>query len=208
MVQRHTSLPHTFYCFTEDSRNLNPNIRIKSLPKKDLTGWWWKPYIFAEEHFNKGDINFYLDLDMVIVNNIDHLINYEPERFVGLRDVGRVFRPEVKTLGSAVMRWTAGSHCDIWTKINSDFNICKRFHGDQNYIFQLYGSSLVYYPDPWILSYKWEVRDRKDVIGRGENSNFSFTANPPIPHDCAILAFHGNPRPHVVKDPIIVEHWR
>jgi len=187
MVTRHVTLPHRFYCFTEDGKDLHPAIHIKPLPTNNkYKGWWLKPYLFSKEHFTEGT-NFYLDLDMVILQNIDELLIYKPGHFVGMRDLLRVKRNSVNHLGSAIMRWEAGTNHSIWDDMNEE--VTQRYHGDQDYIWAHHHSSMVFYPDEWINSYKWEYLMKKPVNGK-------------------ILMFHGNPRPHMVQDKIVLENWK
>lgn len=206
MVSRHLSLPHKFYCFTEDPAGLNPNINVVALPIGKFKGWWWKPYIFKKNHFADGDVNFYIDLDMVIVSNIDKLLTYQPENFLGLRDPGRVWRKDYQMLGSAIMRWPANQYTNIWDELDKNPGLTTKFHGDQNYIYNLYKDKIVFYPDEWIKSYKWEVRSRTEL--RVDSSGFKEVKNPTVTTDTVILAFHGKPMVHNVQDPIIVDNWR
>jgi hypothetical protein len=208
MVGRHLSLPHRFVCFTDDPRGINKNVETRPLPKEiPLTGWWWKPYVFKADHFEQGDTNFFLDLDMVIVKSIDHYFNYHGGEFVGLRDVSRVFdRPE--KLGSAVMRWPAGEYSDIWSKIEQNNNQTPRFIGDQDWVWSLYKNKIKFYPDKWIVSYKWEVRTRAELVRCTNRYNFIDVRDVPLDPATSILAFHGTPDPHEVMDPIIVDNWR
>jgi hypothetical protein len=127
MITRHLTVPFDFYCFTENPSNLNPAIKIKPLPTGLFSGWWWKPYIFKQGHFPDGDVNLFFDLDMVIVGNIDKLVSYLPGEFVGLEDVGRVFRRVPQKLGSAVLRWSSNHYSNIWEELDtnpSQTNFC------------------------------------------------------------------------------------
>ena len=113
MVQRNLTVPHNFVCFTENNTGLNPNIKIIPLPNDNsIKGWWWKTYIFKQDHFAKGDINLFFDLDVVIVKNIDKLISH-PGSFLGFEDPGKIFNRTGK-LNSSVMRWNSGEYSDIW----------------------------------------------------------------------------------------------
>lgn len=208
MIQRNLSIPYNFICFTDDETGLDQRIKIIKLPTMPIEGWWWKPYIFKEGHFLDGDDIFYIDLDMVIVDKIDKLIYFEPDKFVGLQDVGRVFRPGYRKLGSAVMRWKANQHNHIWNNLERNLSQTKKFHGDQDWIWEQSKTSIVFFPEPWIKSYKWEVRTRDELNGFGRNSVFKEIRNPVIPNDCSILAFHGYPHLHTVQDPVILDNWR
>jgi len=208
MVKRNLSIPHRFICFTENTNGLKSEIEVLPLPNiNGLQGWWYKPYFFKRDLFNSGDINFSIDLDMVIVKNIDKLITYQPEKFMGLQDPTRVFRPDSKKLGSAVMRWPAGSYSDIWESIAKDPSISKKFHGDQDWIWYMHKNSINFYPRDWILSYKWEVRKKSDLLGYREQTRFKDNISPKLHKDTSILAFHGFPQVHQVKDAVIVDNW-
>jgi hypothetical protein len=209
MIERHLTVPHRFICFTDDARQLNPNIEIRNLPLgSKYHGWWWKPYVFKEGHFPDGDVNLFIDLDMVIISNIDKFINYESGKFLGLEDVGRVFGRGVEKLGSAVMRWPANTYTNIWTAIENDPSLMNKFHGDQDLIWHLHKTSIKFYPAEWIRSYKWEIRTRSELVRSTVGWNFNSIKTPNVHPDTAILAFHGTPNPHEVLDPIIVDNWR
>lgn len=209
MVQRHLTVPHRFVCFTDDHRNLNHNIEIRKLPDNaHISGWWWKPYLFKEDHFDKGDIILFLDLDTVIIKNIDEVVNYLPGHFIGLQDVGRALRPGLKKLGSAIMRWPARKYSNIWTDLEKNFFVTKKYQGDQEWIWQKYQNEILFFPELWIRSYKWEIRNRFELTSLGPKSNFiTIENNPKIPKETSILVFHGYPMVHNVQDPIIVDNW-
>ena len=208
MIERNLTVPHRFVCFTDDETDLNPKILIKKLPNISIQGWWWKPYIFKQGHFDIGDVNLFFDLDMIIVKNINHFLDFEPNSFVGLRDVGRVFRPGYKKLGSAVMRWPAEQFFYIWNDLEKDLNQTRRFQGDQDWIWHIAKDHIKFFPNDWIRSYKWEIRSRDELAGFGPKSVFRSVRNPEIPRDTSVLAFHGYPHVHTVQDPVILENWR
>ncbi len=208
MIQRNLTISHNFICFTDDPAGINPSIEIKLLPNLQFEGWWWKPYIFKHDHFCSGDINLFFDLDMVIIKNIDHLATYLPEKFVGLRDVGRVFVPDIKKLGSAVMKWPAGQFSNVWTNLENNVSLCKRFRGDQDWIWYEIHNQVCFFPDDWIRSYKWEIRSRNELTDFGPNSTFSTIKDPYISPNTSVLAFHGNPKIHNISDPVIVNNWQ
>ena len=209
MVKRHTTLPFNFFCFTENTHGIDSDINTIPLPmNKNLSGWWWKPYVFKEGLFPSGTINFFIDLDMVIVNSIDKLLEYLPDTFVGLEDVGRVFGPGRIKLGSAVLKWPANSFTEVWTNFENDHTIVKQFPGDQDYLWHFHKDQIKFFPSDWIRSYKWEVRDRSEIIRVNGRMTFKDIRDPRIDSNTSILAFHGSPDPHEVKDPVIVDNWK
>jgi hypothetical protein len=183
MIHRHVTMPYNFYCFTEDSSGLNPNINIRPLPAEfPISGWWYKTYLFRKEHFTSG-INFYIDLDMVITKNIDEFLTYDVP-FMGTRNVMYLNKPKVNSLGSCILKWPAGKYHDIWDTIEREPKRTLKYLGDQDYIYERY-PSIQYCPDHWLASYKWS----------------------PDLTQAKIVAFHGIPRPHDVHDPFILENW-
>ena len=74
MAERNITLPFNFYCYTEDSEGVDERINIVSLDTRlDLKAWWWKLTMFKQNDYD--GVNLYLDLDVVIQNNIDHLFD-------------------------------------------------------------------------------------------------------------------------------------
>lgn len=208
-VQRNLTLPHKFICFTEDPAGIDPGVFVIDLPKSShFTGWWWKPYLFKQGHFHNNDTNLFFDLDMVVVRNIDALALFSPGKFMGMRDVFRVIRPKVHKLGSAVMRWQANEHSDIYDKLDKYPKYMKQFRGDQDWIWYLSKSDIMFYPDEWIKSYKWEIRSKSDLRKVGCSWQFTNVASPTVPVDTMVLAFHGTPDVHDCRDPVILQHWR
>ena len=70
MVCKNLDDDFNFICYTENSNNIDSNIIIRPLPDYDLENWWWKLTLF--EHTTKN-ITLFLDLDVVIQNNITYL---------------------------------------------------------------------------------------------------------------------------------------
>jgi hypothetical protein len=207
MTQRHLTVPHRFVCFTEDSTGLNTNIEIRSLPHdSSIKGWWWKTYLFKADHFDKGDINLFFDLDIVIVNNIDKLVTY-PGTFLGFEDPGKIYS-RTSRLNSSVMRWTTGEYSDIWQTYLTDRQQSRGLHGDQDWIWRLHQNAIAFYPDKWIQSYKWQVRSHSELQRFGAVQKFKEVRNPAINSETSILVFHGTPNPEDVEDPIIVDNWQ
>ena len=99
MVSRYCNLPFKFHCLTDNPNDINPNIQIIELPRF-LSGWWCKPYIFSDKLPIQGTI-LYLDLDVVISNNIDNMFIYSPNDWCIIRDFTRHLRPDWKKYNSS-----------------------------------------------------------------------------------------------------------
>ena len=210
MVQRNCTLDFDFWCLTEDTKGLNPNIKTLPLPS-GLAGWWCKPYIFSQDLPINGTI-LYTDLDVVISGNIDKLFTYQPGHWCTIRDFTRAMRPKWHKYNSSVVRFTRGQLHHVWDGFNKDKqNIQRKFFGDQDWLFEATrNSQAMLYPDSWILSWKWEVRHSKEFAAGGAKGNRKFkhieNVKPRI--ECCITVFHGDPNPHNCEDPWVIDNWK
>lgn len=172
MTQRNLTVAHEFVCFTEDPKGIDPDIRILPLPAVVLKGWWYKTMLFNPHLPIQGTMLF-IDLDVIIFKNIDKLFTHKPGEFCVCRDFNRCFQPNWQKMNSSVVRWSTGQHPQIYNNFIKDpHTISKRFHGDQDWLFDQVKKHYQFWPDEWIQSYKWEMRgnpklvrqDRKSVV--------------------------------------------
>lgn len=207
-VTKNTTLPCKFFCLTDNAENLDKNIIALPLPNYNLAGWWFKPYIFSKELPITGFV-LYIDLDVVITNNIDKLFKYNINCFNIVRDFNRVLRPSYDRFNSSVMSFTAGSLDYLWQKFSMQHQfIVKSNHGDQDFIFKEQKSFAKFFPDSWIQSWKWEIRkDRKLATGNRGYRKLQKIEDVRPPEECCIAVFHGDPNPHLCDDPYIKETW-
>ena len=210
MVQRNCTLDYTFVCLTEDSSNLNPNILVKPLPH-NLQGWWCKPYMFSNELELNGTI-LYMDLDVVIANNIDHLFTYESSHWCTIRDFTRKMRPNWEKYNSSVVRFNSGQLAHLWESFKQDHTLIQsKHHGDQDWLFEVTKNKpATLFPDDWIMSWKWEIRRSKEFAPGGQRGNRTLKIiEDTTPKDnCCICVFHGDPNPHNCNDPWVKANWR
>ena len=209
MVTRNLTVEHEFVCFTEDSRGIDPNIRIEPLPSLPVTGWWYKPMFFNPDLGLRGTLLF-LDLDMVIFKNIDNLFTYKPDQFCIIRDFNRHVIKHYNKFNSSIFRLTTGQHAHVYkTFLTDPKNISKRYHGDQDWIRHCIKKDYEYWPEEWIQSYKWEMRGkpRFDAKPRGQR-DFLTPGDPKILPETSIAVFHGDPNPHNCKDQWVVDNWQ
>jgi hypothetical protein len=208
MCKRQSKTNFGFACITEDSSGLNPDIKIIPIPKHvSLQGWWYKPWVFSDELPLTGTILF-LDLDLVIIRNFDEIWSYRNDSFCIIRDFNRSTVKDWNKFNSSVFKFEKGSHGYVWENFIKDTSVMKRMHGDQDWIFSQIKKNFVFWPDSWMQSYKWEVRNRQDVVRIENKRIFKNVANPIIHPETKILVFHGDPKPSEVQDPIIVDNWR
>jgi hypothetical protein len=211
MVARHCTLDYEFVCLTDDPADIDYRVKTIPLPR-GISGWWCKPYMFSKDLPLNGTV-LYMDLDVVIANNIDKLFTWSPGHWCTIRDFTRAMRPKWHKYNSSVVRFEAGSLDFVWTEFDKDkINIQKRLHGDQDWLYEVthkrQGAML--YPDSWILSWKWEVRkDRRFAPGgvKGKRKLATIEKVTPRP-ECSICVFHGDPNPEHCDDPWVVDNWK
>lgn len=210
MVKRNCTIPYKFVCLTEDPDGLYDEIETHSLPKH-LTGWWCKPYVFSPDLPFNGTI-LYLDLDVVIADNIDKLFGYSPNQWCVIRDFTRAMRPKWHKYNSSVVRFESGQLAHVWQEFEKNpKEIQRRFHGDQDWLFEASRKKqAMFWPDSWILSWKWEVRKSKQFAhgGRRGNRRFQDIENVQPRPECCIAVFHGDPNPDNCEDPWVKQNWK
>mgnify|MGYP000397794461 CR=1 FL=1 len=101
-VKRHCTLDFEMVCLTDDPRGIHQDIKILRLPG-GIAGWWCKPYMFSKDLPLKGVV-LYMDLDVVIADNIDKLFTWQPDHWCTLRDFTRAMQPNWKKFSISEMR--------------------------------------------------------------------------------------------------------
>jgi len=206
MVQRHLTIPHKFILFTDRPKlhkNLEGNnIEIRLLPFEEYKGYWQKLTLFSPEANLNGPC-LYMDLDVVIKDNIDCFAKYESdESFCVIRDFGQ---PQI-WYNSSILKFNNVNATEaIWKKFLKNKNKDLTLQGDQNvitnYIKEKPGvKNLKIFPDTWTQSYKW--------LDRGQNrfhkSTWTFEESP----QAKVAIFHGNPKPHESDQNWVKNNWK
>ena len=202
MVTRNTTLHINFFVFTDHvkmEKMVEGNINIRQFPEHDLQGWWNKMQLFHPKTALEG-ITLYMDLDVVITDNIDCFFTYKPElRFIGMND----FNPTTQLWNSSIMRFDSKQlHGDLWDKFYKDRSeLYRRFPGDQNLISEFLKNSpgCDSFPDSWTQSYKWY--DRSGT--RYSTSAMTYEHN----GESLVTVFHGQPNPHQSEQEWVKKAW-
>lgn len=208
MIDRNISVPFNLYCLTDDPNPI-PGVQLIVQPNAAYPkGWWHKIHMFDPKLPLRGRI-LYMDLDVVICNNIDKLTKIYNDDFMGIRDFNRKFQPKWKYLNSSVMSWVHGTQNHIYNQFMVNPNLAQRMHGDQDWTWKMSREKIKFWPENWIQSYKWEIRDRHDLQIINGVRQFRTIDNDIKPEtDCCIVVFHGDPNPALVKDRFVLENWR
>lgn len=182
MVNKNVTLPFNFFCITDDPTGIRKEVNIIPLKLiEDLTGWWYKLSVFKKGCYGIKGINLFLDLDIVIVNNIDSFFTYSGS-FCILEDWNS--KPTSRLWNSSIFRFFSDYRTDIWEDfiIESKEKI-KKYYGDQNWLTEKIQDPILW-PSSWYASFKYDCFDRNKLILLDK------------PKDAKIIIFHGRPNPH------------
>ncbi len=181
MIDRNTTRPFRLWCFTEDRRSIRPEVVIHPLHRADeFVGWWNKIWLFSEElPIAAGEQIFYVDLDTLIIDNIDHILVSNNAPMIVLRDLLHGIAKTAGEVGSGLMSWRHGDYTHIWTKFKT--NPAKAIqrahpHGDQ-----------------WWVQYCVTERQYWQDLHPGEIVSFKVHCLRGPPPSARIICYRGRP---------------
>ena len=216
MVKRNLTYPFKMVCFTDNEIGINKEIQCFPIPEVQIDSnlperMWKKLTTFKEDLYGLQGTALFLDLDIVIVENIDCFFE-DDNTFMIIKDYGKPWRI---TGNSSVYRFEIGKHGYVYDYFVSNFEkIRKKHRNEQEYLTHAVNDKgfLNYWPKEWCPSYKY------DCI-----SNFPLAVwkKPTIPNGSKIIIFHGEINPHkaikggqgkwyryVRPAPWVAMHWK
>ena len=209
MINNHLTIPFEFYCITDDSNGLYPEVNVLDLEiEEGLKGWWYKLQLFKTDFYGLSGQAMFVDLDVVIINNIDPLFETNKNDFMIIRDLkpGLIYN-------SSVFKLELGSQPHVWEEFLADKeSIIARMHGDQDWISEVVNDAKLW-PKNWVVSFKKECNARNKnsygALGRFLRSKGFFLPKGEAvpPKEAKIVYFHGKPDPHDVAE-TSYEMWR
>ncbi len=191
MVQRYTSRPYDFVCFTDNISGIDGHIRTMPLPY-DAEKWWCKMGLYKPAIDGVYTENLlFLDLDVVVVGSIDRIISMKSD-FAMAKDYPRKslhpFDRRQKWGNTSVVKLKIGSQTKIWEKYVNDGCPTTSLFGDQEWIYNnFYGCNDII-SENLVKSYKLHK-----LAGNKKPK-------------CSIVMFHGQPKPHEC-DGWVKDYW-
>ncbi len=195
-IQKHTTKPTKLICFTDDSRKISNNILCRPLPKINIpkeiskTPWrklsiWQYPLLDLD-----GDILF-LDLDLVITNNLDKFFTFNPGKFCVIENWTQIGKGIGNT---SCFRFPIKRYRNIFDEFEiNPHKIWKKYHIEQVYISKTINEQ-IFWPKNWCQSFKHNLLPRWPIrIWKPAN----------LPNETSIVAFTGKPDP----DDVLREKW-
>lgn len=190
------TLPFDFVCMTDDPTGLDPEIIATALPDIGLAPQeWFEPGVWAKLALYKKDLFgltgrcIFIDLDMMVLKDFDAFLTYDAP-FV-TTDMGESWHPGMSRkdpeAGTCLFAFNFGEQEQILTSFLADKAGAKaRFENEQEFAGH-HASSLDYWPEGWVISFKRWLR-------RPIGLDLFLEPKAP-PADAKVLAFHGKPRP-------------
>jgi hypothetical protein len=212
MLRRNLRREIRFHVYTEHDRSVPPHMIKHVLTEWDncagpRKSWWYKLQLFNIEH-HAGPL-LYFDLDTVVVNRLDWLPELNLKFLWAAKDFRSLWRPSHTGINSSVMYWDTRRFAHVW----QDFRymdlqkVMKQYHGDQDYISSVIHQNMIRYFLPQnVMSWRWQVKD-----GGMNFRNRIYLApgtGTALDHRTSVLIFHGSPKPHEVRDPVIQNFWQ
>ncbi len=223
MVRRHLKRPFRFVCLCDEATGIDTaaGIDLKPIPAVGFSEFdtrqpwsfahgWLKLTSFADPLYDLRGPTLFLDLDIVIVDDIDCFFD-QPAGF-------RVIREWDKTDGTgntSVYLYNIGAHADALEHLKTHYPAATtEVRNEQEYITGVLArqGKISYWPEGWCVGFKRHCVP--PVL-------LSWFRPPTIPPGAKIIAFHGKPNPpdaiaghsgkwyrRVPPTPWVAEHWR
>ncbi len=192
MVARNLTYDFSMVCFTDDPKGIREEVTCHPIPEFDLPEnlperMWKKLTTLKEDLYGLKGTALFLDLDIVIVDNIDCFFDIEGT-FRIIKD------PDMKywriTGNSSVYRFEVGKHGYVFEDFVAHFDeIRKKHRNEQEYLTWAIHEKghLQYWPKEWCPSFKYHCHSKIP---------FNFWKKPFIPDGAKIIIFHGEINPH------------
>ncbi len=187
MVRRHLSIPHRFVCLTDNKEGIIDGVECFDMPQiyvpeaKDSSPWR-KLGMFSEDIEDLSGKALFLDLDIVIVENIDCFFTFS-NQFTIIEN----WTQKGRGIGnSSVYCYTLGAHSYVLQYYRDNVEeVTSKYCNEQIYLSRKI-DNIDYWPDSWCKSFKRHCIPPYVI---------RYFIAPVKPKDAKIIVFHGNPKP-------------
>lgn len=170
-------------------------------------GWWYKMQLFDTSKF-AGPL-LYFDLDVVITGNIDWIYQKSLRWFWTVRDFKYLWRCHDHSINSSVIWWDNTKTEHVWSAFKQQKleKLVKTYKGDQDFLKDVMTLDMCrFLESDRVLSWRWQCKDG------GYDFKYRRYLEPGTGTRCSektsVLIFHGKPKPHELKDPMILQYWQ
>jgi hypothetical protein len=203
MVSRNLTLPYRFICLTDDQAGIKPEVECFPLPpvevpiNKDISPWR-KLAMFTKQigDIPYGAIALFLDLDIVIVDNIDCFFNFR-QQFTIIEN----WTQKGQGIGnSSVYCFRIGHYSEVLDYYHQNVSeVTSKYRNEQIYLSLKIGK-IKYWPHQWCQSFKKHCLPYPII---------RYFKAPVKPAAAKIIVFHGNPKPEdTIKGGFFGNIWK
>ncbi|MEL6364761.1 MAG: hypothetical protein AAFR11_07980 [Pseudomonadota bacterium] len=187
-VARYTTGDVRFVCFTDDPSGLVASVEPLPLPEIDLperVRWlpWRKISLWRQELADlSGDVLF-LDIDVVILNDLDVFFEYEKGTFCAIENWTQKGQGVANT---SVFRMQIGSNADIFETFQADPEaVLAAYRIEQQFVSSM-TADVKFWPAEWCVSFKHDLVPRFPL---------NWLKRPAPTSGARVVAFTGRPDP-------------
>ncbi len=187
MVKRNLTLPHRFVCLTDDPSNITKEIECFPMPEIQVPSEydmspWRKLGMFSKKIADLSGKCLFLDLDIVITDNIDCFFTFS-DKFTIIKN----WSQRDHGIGnSSVYCFNIGQYSDVLEYYNDNMQEVLSTHEDEQTYLSKKIQNINYWPDDWCKSFKRHCRPPYII---------RYFKEPILPANAKIIIFHGVPKP-------------
>ncbi|WP_435933055.1 glycosyltransferase [Moraxella bovoculi] len=196
MVARNLTLPFTFVCLTDDSSGIRDEVVCYPIPELNLPSniperGWKKLTTFKPDLYALKGIALFLDIDIVIVDNIDCFFTHQAEHDDSVMIIRDWKKPWRMVGNSSVYRFKVGynTYPNLLSHFEQNFEkIRNEVRHEQAYLSNYLREHhhLEYWDPTWCVSYKYHCLQKIPL---------AYFKPPVKPKDAKIVIFHGEINP-------------
>ncbi len=197
MVSRNLTLDFQMVCLTDDDTGIIPEVKCYPIPELNLPNnlperGWKKLTTFKPELYDLKGTALFLDIDIVIVDNIDCFFTHKSEHEDSVLIIRDWKKPWRMIGNSSVYRFKIGQNTypELLTNFEQNFDkIRQQVRHEQAYLSNYLREHhhLEYWDSSWCVSFKYQCIRPFPL---------SFVQSPRLPNDAKIVIFHGEVNPH------------
>jgi hypothetical protein len=197
MVKRNITKPFRMVCYTDNKEGITPEVEVYDLPpfkaaELQKRGAYRKKMLCKKDlvPFTEGENILFLDLDVVIMNNIDALFEYKPEEpfiicYNWTRGNGTIGNSSVTRIKVGPLDYIATDLEKDFLKYDAQYKTASQEYMSAKVI-EKYGK-LTFWPEEWCKSFQVHVLP-------GKFTRLFKTPKQPSP-ETKIMIFHGMVNP-------------
>lgn len=196
MVSRNITQPYSFTCFTDSAVGVRPEVHCEPLPPLDVEmpvgtpGIWPKARLWGERLGNlTGDVLF-LDLDMVIVDNLDPFFEFgAPGEVVLSRNPAKPFERLGQT---SLFRFPVGKLLPLQQRFRENPQaIANEYRFEQRFVTRNAPGGIRFFPRGWVSHFRHHCRRPFPL---------NYFLAPRLPSNAKVVIFPGGLHPqHAIE---------